>query len=199
GLGFPVVMKVLSPQITHKSDVGGVVLNVRDAQAAGVAFESIMSSVGVNAPQALLDGVLVAPMVRGGVECILGVHNDPVVGPLVMLGAGGVNVELLKDVSFRIAPVDIRQARAMIAELKSVALLRGYRGAPLADVDALAQTIVRVSDFALAAGQTLESIDLNPLCVMPEGKGVVALDAVILGRRHPSQEGQTESPSEKAA
>src|SRR5690606_186901 len=107
--------------------------------------------------------------------------------------------ELLKDVSFRIAPVDIRQARAMIAELKSVALLRGYRSAPLADVEALAQTIVRVSDFALAAGQTLESIDLNPLCVMPEGQGVVALDAVILGRRHPSPEGPTESPSEKAA
>ncbi|WP_372661774.1 acetate--CoA ligase family protein, partial [Hydrogenophaga sp.] len=181
-LGFPVVMKVLSSQITHKSDMGGVVLNIQDAHQASRAYESIVSSVGLKAPGAVIEGVLVAPMVRAGVECILGVHLDPVVGPLVMLGAGGVHVELLKDVSFRVAPVDIRQARAMIDELKSVPLLKGYRGAPPADVEALADAIVRISEFAMAAGNSLEAIDLNPFCVLPEGQGVAALDAVILGR-----------------
>lgn len=185
-LGFPVVMKVLSSHITHKSDVGGVVLDIGDAHQAGAAYDRIVSSVASMAPGAAVEGVLVAPMVRGGVECILGVHSDPVLGPLVMLGAGGVHVELLKDVSFRVAPVDIRQARAMIDELKSVALLKGYRGAPPADVEALAHAIVRLSGFAMAAGNSLEAIDLNPFCVMPEGQGAAALDAVILGRESTS-------------
>lgn len=181
-LGFPVVMKVLSAQITHKSDVGGVVLNILNAEQAGQAYDRIEASVQAAAPSARIDGVLIAPMVRGGVECILGVHRDPVLGHIVMLGSGGVNVELLRDVAFRVAPVNRDEAFRMIDELKTAQLFDGFRGAPKADKDALARAIVAVSDFAVAAGDSLESIDLNPFVVLPQGQGAAALDAVVLGR-----------------
>ncbi|MBO9352952.1 DUF1254 domain-containing protein [Bordetella petrii] len=179
-LGFPAVMKVLSADITHKSDTGGVVLNIRDAREAGLAYDRIMAAVRKAAPHARLQGVLVAPMVRGGVECILGARRDPVLGTVVMLGSGGVNVELQKDVSFRLAPVDLRQAREMIRELKIAPLFSGFRGAAPADVDALAQAIVGLSRFALAAADTLDSVELNPFVVLPAGQGACALDAVLL-------------------
>lgn len=181
-LGFPVVMKVLSADIIHKSDVGGVMLNLADQQAVRAAYDSMTTNISSAAPDARVDGMLLAPMVRGGVECILGVHRDPAMGPVVMFGIGGVNVELLKDVSFRIAPVGMEQACAMVAEVKSSPLLHGYRGAPQADVQALAQAIVGLSDFAMAAGDTLESVDVNPFVVLPEGRGAMALDAVVTGR-----------------
>lgn len=179
-LGFPVAMKVLSADITHKSDVGGVMLNVHDAEAAGHAYDRIMASVAKAAPTARIDGVLLAPMVRGTVECILGARRDPSLGVVLMLGAGGVNVELLGDVSLRLAPVDRQQALDMIDELKTAPRLHGYRGAPVADVQALADAIVRLSDFALAAGDELDSVELNPVAVLPKGQGVRALDAVLL-------------------
>lgn len=184
-IGFPVVMKVLSRDILHKSDAGGVVLGITGDEAAGLAFDAIHSRVRAAHPQARLDGVLVAAMVRGGVECILGVHRDPVLGHILMLGAGGVNVELLRDVSFRVVPVDLAQARAMIVELKTSALFHGFRGAPLADVDALAQAIVGLSNFAMAAGDSLEAVEVNPFAVLPRGQGGVALDAVLVGRACP--------------
>lgn len=181
-LGFPVVMKVLSADIVHKSDVGGVMLNLADEQAVRAAYDSMTTNIASAAPDARVAGTLLAPMVRGGVECILGVHRDPAMGPVVMFGMGGVNVELLKDVSFRIAPVSMEQACAMVAEVKSSPLLHGYRGAPHADVQALARAIVGLSDFAMAAGDTLESVDVNPFVVLPEGRGAMALDAVVTGR-----------------
>ncbi|CAM4019689.1 ATP-grasp domain-containing protein [Bordetella tumbae] len=181
-LGFPVVMKVVSADITHKSDIGGVVLDIRDAQAAAGAFDRILSTVASAAPHARVQGVLIAPMLRGGVECILGVRRDPVLGPVVMLGAGGVNVELLGDVALRLAPIDIQQAREMIRELKIAPLFAGFRSAPAADVTALAECMVRLSQFAVAAGDALDSVELNPLVVLPQGKGVCALDAVVLTR-----------------
>ncbi len=179
-LGFPVAMKVLSAAITHKSDIGGVVLDIRDTDAAGAAYDRIVAAAGAAAPQAHIDGVLVAPMVRGGVECILGARRDPVLGPVVMLGSGGVNVELLGDVSFRLAPVDREQALEMIAELKIAPLFSGFRAAPPADVDALADAIVGMSRFALSAGRLLDSVELNPFVVLPKGQGALALDAVLL-------------------
>jgi acyl-CoA synthetase (NDP forming) len=181
-LGFPVVMKILSADITHKSDIGGVALNLPDEAAVRAAYDRVMARAGEAAPSAHLDGVLLAPMVRGGVECILGVHRDPVMGPVVMFGMGGVNVELLNDVSFRIAPVSLNQAREMIMEVKLSPLLQGYRGAAPADIDALAQAIAGLSDLAMAAGDTLESIDVNPFVVLPAGQGGTALDAVVIGR-----------------
>jgi len=181
-LGFPVVMKVLSADITHKSDVGGVALTLSSDTEVRAAWDRIQASVRAAAPEAKLEGVLVAAMVRGGVECILGVHRDPALGAMVMLGAGGVHVELLRDVVFRVTPVTLEEARDMIGELKTAALLHGFRGAPLADVDALAAAIVQLSQFADAAGDTIESIDLNPFVVLPQGRGAVALDAVVVGR-----------------
>lgn len=181
-LGFPVVMKILSADITHKSDIGGVALNLSDEAAVRAAYDRVMARAGEAAPSAYLDGVLLAPMVRGGVECILGVHRDPVMGPVVMFGMGGVNVELLNDVSFRVAPVSLNQAREMIMEVKLSPLLQGYRGAAPADIDALAQAIAGLSDLAIVAGDTLESIDVNPFVVLPAGQGGTALDAVVIGR-----------------
>jgi acyl-CoA synthetase (NDP forming) len=194
-LGFPVAMKVLSADITHKSDIGGVVLDIGDADAAGAAYARIMDAARSRAPQARVEGVLVARMVRGGVECILGARRDPALGVVIMLGSGGVNVELLGDVTFRLAPVDIGQARDMIDELKTARLLRGFRGAPPADVDALAQAIVRLSDFALAAGDALESVELNPFVVLPENQGAQALDAVLLTAPLPAANAQAPLPA----
>lgn len=182
-LGFPVAMKVLSAEIVHKSDVGGVVLNIANEDEAAAAHDRIMASVRRAVPAARIDGVLVAPMVRGGVECVLGVKRDPALGPIIMVGAGGVHVELLRDVALRVAPVDLGEARAMIGELKTAAQLHGFRGAPPSDVEALAKAIVRLSRFALAASDSLESIDVNPFVVLPQGKGAAALDAVIVSRR----------------
>lgn len=181
-LGYPVVMKVLSADIVHKSDVGGVVLDIADAAQAAMAYDTLLAGVRARAPQAVIEGVLVAPMVRGGVECIVGVRRDPVLGPVVMLGLGGIHAEVLKDVSLRIAPVDRAQAREMIGELRGAPLLQGHRGTPPADIEALAGTLVCLSDMALVAGDSLSSIELNPLRVMPAGQGVVALDAVVIGR-----------------
>ncbi|ANN76091.1 acetate--CoA ligase family protein [Bordetella flabilis] len=181
-IGFPVAMKILSRDITHKSDVGGVALNIHDEAEAGAAHDRVVSAAVDAAPDARIDGVLVAPMLRGGVECILGARRDPVLGVVVMLGSGGVNVELLGDVALRLAPVDHRQAREMIGELKTAPLLHGYRGAPMADVAALADAIVQLSRFALSAGDSLESVELNPFVVRAEGQGAVALDAVLLTR-----------------
>ncbi|WP_332888381.1 acetate--CoA ligase family protein [Candidimonas nitroreducens] len=182
-LGFPVAMKVLSPDITHKSDVGGVALNVADADEAGRSYERILTAAASAAPGAQVDGVLVAPMIRGGVELILGVRRDPALGAIVMLGSGGVQAELTGDVALRLAPVDRRQAHAMIDEIKTAPLLRGFRGAAPADEEALADAIVRLSRFALSAGDTLESAELNPLVVLPRGQGAMALDAVVLTRK----------------
>ncbi|MCW3153713.1 acetate--CoA ligase family protein [Achromobacter spanius] len=179
-LGFPVAMKVLSADITHKSDVGGVVLNIHDADEAATAYARILDAARSFAPNARIDGVLVARMVRGGVECILGARRDPALGVVVMLGSGGVTVELLGDVTFRLAPVDIDQARAMVGELKTARLLQGFRGKPPCDVEALAEAIVRLSRFALTAGDSLESVELNPFVVLPAGQGALALDAVLL-------------------
>lgn len=181
-LGFPVAMKILSADLTHKSEVGGVVLGVADPARAKAAFDDLMGRVRAAAPGARIDGVLVAPMVSG-VECILGAHRDPVLGAVVMLGAGGVQAELLRDVVFRLAPVDLPEAGAMIGELRTSALLHGHRGAPPADVAALAQAIVQLSAFAAAAGDSLQAVEVNPLAVRPQGQGVVALDAVVIGRR----------------
>lgn len=182
-LGFPVAMKVLSADITHKSDVGGVVLNVRDEDEAEQAHARILAATRA---AARIDGVLVARMVRGGVECILGARRDPALGVVIMLGSGGVNVELMGDVTLRLAPVSLEQAREMIGELKTAPLLRGFRGAPPADAEALALAIVRLSDFALAAGDTLASVELNPFVVLPQGQGALALDAVLLTNHAPT-------------
>ena len=179
-LGFPVVLKVLSADIVHKSDIGGVRLGVADRAAADTAFDEIVAASRAALPDAAIDGCLVAPMVTGGVETILGVQRDPVFGPIVMFGLGGIFVEALKDVTFRAAPFDEAEARAMIESVAAYPLLTGLRGQPPADLDALAAALSRLSLFAAANAAAIESLDLNPFLVRPSG--ALALDAVLVTR-----------------
>lgn len=182
-MGFPVAMKIVSGDIQHKSDIGGVVLNVSDAEAAATAFETIMANVRRHKPEAAIDGVLVASMAAQGIETIVGVMRDPVFGPVVMFGLGGVLVEVLKDVTFSLAPFDETEALAMIRRIKSYPLLEGVRGAGRSDIEALAKVLSAISRFAAKNRDTIESLDLNPLRVLPGNGGTVALDAVIVPRK----------------
>ena len=181
-LGYPVVMKIVSADILHKSDIGGVALNLSDADAVRNAFDGIVTKAKAAMPDAKLDGCLVAPMVGGGVETILGVQRDPVFGPVVMFGLGGIFVEALGDVTFRIAPFGPDEAHRMIREIKAYPVLEGLRGQPPADIDALAEALSRLSLFAAAHAGQLETLDLNPFLVRPRGDGAVALDAVLVTR-----------------
>ncbi len=186
-VGFPVAMKISSPDIAHKTEIGGVVLGVATADEARAAATTLMANAQSRAPRARLDGLLVSPMVKAGVETILGVVRDPVFGPVVMFGLGGVFVEVLEDVTFRAAPFSADEAQRMIGEIRGFALLKGVRGAPPADLDALAELLARLSRFAAANADTVQSIDLNPVRVMPKGQGVVALDALIVPRANGGQ------------
>ena len=178
--GFPVVAKIVSPDILHKTEIGGVALNLQTKEQVAKAFDDLMSRAKAAKPQARIEGVLIAPMIKGGVECILGVQRDPVFGPVVMFGLGGILVEALRDVSFRLAPFDKAEALRLIDSIKARVVLDGWRGAPAADIDALADALTALSRFAAAAGDKLESIDINPFVVLPKGKGVMALDAVLV-------------------
>ncbi|MDE2006774.1 MAG: acetate--CoA ligase family protein [Rhodospirillales bacterium] len=177
--GYPVVLKILSPDILHKSEIGGVLLDVADAAAVRAGFATLLERARKAAPAARIEGVLVAKQLRGGVECILGIHRDPVFGPIAMFGLGGVFVEVLKDVVFRRCPFDAAEAERMIRSIKGFPLLDGARGRPKADVAALASMLARLSAFAVAAGERLVSIDLNPVFAMPAGEGAFAADAVV--------------------
>lgn len=179
-MGFPVVLKIASPDIQHKSEIGGVLLGLKDGAAVRAGFTAIMERARKAEPKAAIDGVLVAPMVAGGVEMILGVQRDPVFGPVVMCGLGGIFVEVLGDVALRLAPFGEDEAMAMIDELKGVALLKGARGQAKADIGALARALAQLSVFAAANADALDSIDINPFLVRPEGQGAVALDALIV-------------------
>jgi acyl-CoA synthetase (NDP forming) len=181
-VGFPVALKISSPDILHKTEIRGVVLDVRSADAARHEAEALLERARAGHPHARIEGVLVAPMIQGGIETILGVTRDSVFGPVVMFGLGGVFVEVLNDVTFRIAPFDGREAKRMIGEVKGRALLEGARGAPPADIDALACALVRLSEFAARHADAIESIDLNPFVVLSKGQGAVALDALIVPR-----------------
>ncbi|MGO4327837.1 acetate--CoA ligase family protein [Cupriavidus sp. 2TAF22] len=178
-IGYPVVMKILSPDILHKSEIGGVLLNVSDEAAVRSGFATLMERAAKAAPEARIEGVLVAKQLGGGVECIMGINRDPVFGPIAMFGLGGVFVEVLKDVVFHRCPFGEDVAETMIRSIKGAPLLLGARGRPVADIPALARTLSRLSAFAVAAGPRLQSIDLNPVFAMPQGEGAYAADAVV--------------------
>ncbi len=176
--GYPVVAKILSPDILHKSDIGGVKLGLRDAGEVRAAFASIMAA-GERCAGAQVRGCLIAPMYAGGgVETILGVQRDPIFGPVVMFGLGGVFVEALRDVTFRVAPFGIGEAHAMIREINAFPVLTGLRGQAPADLDALADALSRLSIFAKANEAQLESLDVNPYVVSDQGG--IALDAALI-------------------
>ena len=176
-IGFPVVAKIASPDILHKTEMGGVLLNLQDADAVQAGFEKLMARAQQHAPNAQIDGVLITPMVKGGIETILGVQVDPTFGPMILFGAGGTAVELFKDVALASAPLSPASASALIEKVKSTALLRGWRGSPVADEASVVNALCRLSEFAMAHADQLQSVDINPLLV--QQKGAVCLDAVI--------------------
>lgn len=182
--GYPVVLKIASEDIAHKTEIGGVALNLQDDTAVRDAYERVMANAKMHAPAARIDGVLVAPMVRGGVELIAGVSRDPVFGPVVMVGFGGIYAEVLKDVAVQVAPVSEAEATRMIRSLKMFPLLDGVRGQPIADVQAAARTVARLSEFACRHAQDVAEIDMNPILVKPEGEGVLVLDALMVPTAH---------------
>ncbi len=182
-MGYPVVVKIASPDILHKSDIGGVALNLRSAEEVRAAGARILKAASEKMPEARLEGLVVAEQAAPGLEAILGVTRDAVFGPVVMFGLGGVLVEALGDVSFRVAPFGPAEARRMIEEIRGRKLLGAFRGAPERDVDALADALARLSAFAAHHGTALETIDVNPLIVGARGQGAVAADAVIIPAR----------------
>ena len=175
---FPVVAKILSPDVLHKTDAGGVALNIRDAHALEVAAVDIVKSVGAKHPDARIEGILVQRMETGLAEVILGYKRDRQVGPAVVLGVGGVLAEIYKDFAVRLAPVSVEQARKMIDEVKGLAVIRGYRGMTMGDLDALAHAVSAFSQ--IAHFDSVAEAEINPLIVKREGEGVVAVDGLIV-------------------
>jgi acyl-CoA synthetase (NDP forming) len=176
-LGYPVVLKILSADISHKSDVGGVALNLGDAAAVRDAYERMMAAVRAAEPDARIDGVSVQRQAAAGTEVIVGVTTDPQFGPVVMFGLGGVLVEVLRDVAFRLVPLEPRDAHQIVREIKGFPLLQGYRGAPPADLAALEDLVLKVSRF-VETHPEVEELDLNPVFAYPDG--AVAVDARII-------------------
>jgi acetyltransferase len=174
-IGYPVVMKIASPDILHKTDIGGVKLGIASASDVRDAFDLIMYRAARFMPDATIWGCQVQQMVKGGKETIIGVNRDPQFGPLLMFGLGGVYVEALKDVTFRVAPIDRREAREMVGEIRAYSLLRGVRGEKQSDLDAVTDTLVRISQLVTDFPEIVE-LDINPLLVFPAGQGVLGLD-----------------------
>jgi len=179
-VGFPLVMKIQSPDIAHKSEVGGVRVNIATKGEAFLAWQALHDNARRHRPNAAIQGVLVGPMAKRGVEIIIGTLRDATFGPMVMVGLGGVTTELFRDVVYRPAPVGADEASAMLDELKAVALLRGFRGAAKADIAALARLIAQVSLLAARLRDEVSEIELNPVLVHAEGRGLTIVDALVL-------------------
>jgi acyl-CoA synthetase (NDP forming) len=176
-LGFPVVLKIVSPDIVHKSDIGGVKLGLKDEAAVGAAFDEIIAAAKKANPKADVHGVSVQKMARPGTEVILGVSKDPQFGPVIMFGLGGVLVEVLKDVAFRIVPLTPRDAGQMVREIKGFPILQGYRGQEPADLAKLEQAILTLSKF-VEVHPEIKELDLNPIFAYKDG--IAAVDARIV-------------------
>ncbi|MBI4285114.1 MAG: acetate--CoA ligase family protein [Chloroflexi bacterium] len=176
-MGFPVVLKIASPDVIHKSDAGGVKLGLANASQVGRAYSEILAAVRQKLPDARILGVSVQKMARPGIEVIIGMSKDPQFGPVLMFGLGGILVEVLKDVAFRIVPVTARDAAEMIREIKGYALLQGYRGQEPANIPTLEALIVKVSDFIEQKPQ-IKELDLNPVFAYKDS--VIAVDARII-------------------
>lgn len=188
-IGYPVALKIDSPDITHKTDVGGVHLGIRNSAELESGYEQMIDSITQKAPQAAIDGVLVQKMVGDHVELIVGMQRDPQFGPAILCGFGGVMAELLNDVSLRLCPLDALDAEGMLAKLKGAKLLRGYRGVPPSDLTAVSDVLVKLSQLSIDFSEEIASIDINPLAVFAAGKGVQALDALIVLRPPPDNVG----------
>ncbi len=176
-IGFPVVLKIVSPDIIHKSDVGGVIIGVKNVKEVRSAYKQIMNNVGKHNPSAKIVGILVQEMAPAGTEVIVGSIKDPQFGPAIMFGLGGVFVEVLKDVTFRVAPVTEDEAAEMISEVKAYPLLKGYRNTPPADLKAITKILLNTSKLVMDHVE-IKELDLNPIMVYE--KGAKTVDARII-------------------
>ena len=176
-LGFPVVLKIVSPDILHKTDIGGVKLNLNSEADVDKAYDEIIAAAKKHNPKAKIDGVSVQPMARQGIEVIIGMSKDQQFGPVLMFGLGGILVEVLKDVSFRIVPLTKRDAREMIKEIKGYPILQGYRGQEPADIKTLEGLLLKVSEFVEKQPE-IKELDINPLFAYRDG--ALAIDARII-------------------
>jgi succinyl-CoA synthetase beta subunit len=177
-LGFPLALKVESPDIAHKTEAGGVALNLRSLDELCAAYERVIANARRFAPQAKISGVLLQPMVPAGVEVVAGARVDPLLGPLIVAGFGGVLVELMRDSAVELAPINAGEALGMLRRLKGAALFAGFRGGPAVDLDRLADILVRVSEFAADQQALIAELDINP--VICSGSGMTAVDALIV-------------------
>ena len=180
-IGFPVALKIQSPDIPHKTEANGIRLNLQTERDVREAYEAILQSAGTHAPRAVITGVLVQEMLKDGVEVIVGVVQDPVFGPCVMFGLGGVFVEALQDVSFRVAPLTAGDAEEMVQEIKAFRVLQGVRGKSASDVKALIDIILKVSQLAVGLADEIAELDINPLILFPHGACVA--DAMIVKKK----------------
>ena len=178
--GFPLVMKIQSRDIPHKSEIGGVRINIATKGEAFSTYRALLDNAQRLRPDAVIQGVLIGPMAKKGVEIIVGTMTDATFGPMIMVGLGGITTELFRDVIYRPAPVSAAEASAMLAELKAAPLLNGFRGAAKADVAALSQLISQVSVLAARLRAEISEIELNPVLVHPEGQGVTIVDALVV-------------------
>jgi hypothetical protein len=176
------VLKLMAADVQHKSDIGGVVLGIRDDDELRAAHARIAENLARARAGARLEQVLLAQEVTGGIELVLGVQRDPDVGPVLMFGSGGVLLELSRDVSFGAVPLSLRQAKAMLERTSAGALLQGYRGAPPADTDAVLAAMLALGRLAHDLGDRVESIDINPFVALPANQGALALDALVVFR-----------------
>ena len=188
-IGYPVALKIESPDLPHKTEVGGVRVGLADAAAVEAAFAEIMAAARAAAPAARLAGVLVQEMVRDGTELIAGLSRQEPFGMGVVTGAGGVLVELMRDTALDLCPLDDAQAHALLARTRAIRLLHGYRGRPAGDADAFAVLLVRLSQLGATYADVLEAVDLNPVAVLEAGRGAIVLDALVIPRTPTTQEG----------
>jgi acetyltransferase len=179
-IGYSVALKADSPAILHKTEAGVIRLGLRNADQVRTAFAEVRANAAHATPDVPVAGVLVQEMVSDGIEVIVGVSYDEQLGPILLFGTGGVLVEVYNDVALRHCPITQSEALAMLSEVKGARLLRGFRGRPAADIEALAETLVRVSHLAVHLEGTLAELDINPLMVLPAGQGVKAVDALMV-------------------
>ncbi|KAF5064616.1 Protein lysine acetyltransferase Pat [anaerobic digester metagenome] len=196
-IGYPLVMKIVSPQISHKSDVGGIKLNLTSAEEVKVAYEDMMMNIPLKEPEADLEGVQLQKMLTGGTEVIIGMVQDPTFGSMLMFGLGGIYVEVLEDVNFAIAPVNEMDAKDMIRKIKTHELLEGVRGAKPKDVDSIVDIILRISQLVTDFPE-INEFEINPLMVFDEGDGALAVDMRLMLKEGDKSDLLQSSPRSKS-
>ncbi|MAH83222.1 MAG: hypothetical protein CBB68_02515 [Rhodospirillaceae bacterium TMED8] len=179
GLVYPIAAKIISPDLPHKTDAKAVILGIKDEESLRVAMKKIWDAAKIHKPEARLEGIMVEPMIEALAEVLIGFRHDKEVGPLVILGAGGVMTEIYKDTAVRPAPIGLDEARSMVDEVKGLAIIRGFRNFPLGDLDALSQAVAAMSRLALLETSRVIEAEINPLLILEKGRGVVAVDALI--------------------